>query len=155
MCLTTTCGEYNNCSERGRRSGEEDPTSTANFPAVPEELAEPTGSIDIEELVVGTGAVAAKVNTLTVHYIARLQGGTVVDETYTPDRPFSFRIGADQVVPGKCQAIPGFEQGVVGMRVGGRRRITIPPELAYGSRGIGPIPGNATLIFEVELRAVE
>jgi FKBP-type peptidyl-prolyl cis-trans isomerase FkpA len=156
MCLTT-CGEYHGCFEgrSGRVSGEEDPTNTANSP-VAEDPAGPTGTIETEELVVGTGAVAARVNTMTVHYIGRLQSGTVLDETYTQNRPFSFRIGADQAIRSTCQAIPGFEQGVVGMRVGGKRRITIPPDLAYGSRGLPPaIPPNATLIVEVELRGVQ
>jgi FKBP-type peptidyl-prolyl cis-trans isomerase len=110
----------------------------------------PTGpsSVQTEDLVVGTGAAAASGNTVTVNYIGRLQDGRVFDDSYVRGQPIAFRIGAGQV-------IPGFEQGIVGMRVGGKRRLTIPPELAYGSSGNGPIPPNATIVFEVELMAVQ
>jgi len=88
-------------------------------------------------------------STVTVLYVGRLTNGTVFDDAFARNQPIQFRIGANQV-------IPGFEQGIVGMRVGGRRRITIPPDLAYGSQGRPPaIPPNATLVFEVELTAVQ
>lgn len=111
---------------------------------------QPTGpsSVQTEDLVVGTGAAAANGNTVTVNYIGRLQDGSVFDDSYARGQPIAFRIGAGQV-------IPGFEQGIVGMRVGGKRRLTIPPALAYGSSGNGPIPPNATIVFEVELMAVQ
>jgi FKBP-type peptidyl-prolyl cis-trans isomerase len=105
-------------------------------------------SVQTEDLIVGTGATAAVGNTVTVHYIGRLQSGAVFDDSFARQQPIAFRIGAGQV-------IPGFEQGIVGMRVGGRRRMTIPPSLAYGSSGQGVIPPNATIVFEVELLAVQ
>jgi FKBP-type peptidyl-prolyl cis-trans isomerase len=110
----------------------------------------PTGpsTVQTEDLVVGTGAVAANGSIVTVNYIGRLQSGAVFDDSYARGQPIAFRIGAAQV-------IPGFEQGIVGMRVGGKRRVTIPPQLAYGSSGNGPIPPNATIVFEVELMAVQ
>lgn len=110
----------------------------------------PTGpsSVQTEDLVVGTGAVAANGNTVTVNYIGRLQNGAVFDDSYARNQPIAFRIGVGQV-------IRGFELGIVGMRVGGKRRITIPPELAYGSSGNGPVPPNATIVFDVELLAVQ
>ena len=105
------------------------------------------GSLVIEDLVVGTGATAATGDTVSVHYLGTFTNGTKFDSSYDRGTPFSFRVGAGQV-------IPGFDQGVAGMRVGGKRRLTIPPSLAYGSQGSGPIPGNTTIVFEVELLAV-
>ena len=106
-----------------------------------------SGTLVVEDLVVGTGATAASGDTVTVHYLGTFTNGTKFDSSYDRGTPFSFRLGAGQV-------IPGFDQGVVGMKVGGKRRLTIPPSLAYGSAGSGPIPGNTTIVFEVELLAV-
>lgn len=105
------------------------------------------GSLVIEDLVVGTGQTAAAGNTVTVHYVGRLLNGTQFDSSYDAGRPFTFRLGAGQV-------IQGWDQGVPGMRVGGRRRLTIPPSLGYGDRAQGPIPANSTLVFEIELLGV-
>jgi FKBP-type peptidyl-prolyl cis-trans isomerase len=106
------------------------------------------GTLQTEDLVVGTGPTAANGSVVTVHYVGRLTNGTIFDNSRTRGTPYTFQIGANQV-------IPGFEQGIIGMRVGGQRRITIPPNLAYGSQGNGPIPPNATILFEVELLAVQ
>jgi FKBP-type peptidyl-prolyl cis-trans isomerase len=105
------------------------------------------GSLVSEDLVVGTGATAAVGDRVTVHYVGTFTNGTKFDSSYDRNQPFSFRIGAGQV-------IPGFEQGVVGMRVGGRRRITIPPSLGYGSQAVGSIPANSTLIFDIDLLSI-
>jgi len=99
-----------------------------------------------EDIRVGEGTPAAAGDTLTVHYIGTLQSGQVFDSSYTRGEPFTFRLGAGNV-------IRGWDQGLVGMRVGGKRRLSIPPELAYGSQGSGPIPPNATINFEIELLA--
>ena len=100
-----------------------------------------------EDIVVGEGNPAVAGDNLTVHYIGALEGGQVFESSYDRGEPYSFRLGARTV-------IPGWDQGVVGMRVGGKRRLTIPPELAYGNQGRPPfIPGNATLLFEIELIA--
>ena len=100
-----------------------------------------------EDIVVGEGNPAVRGDTLTVHYIGALEGGQVFESSYDRGEPFSFRLGARTV-------ILGWDQGLVGMRVGGKRRLTIPPELAYGNQGRPPIiPGNATLTFEIELIA--
>jgi FKBP-type peptidyl-prolyl cis-trans isomerase len=109
----------------------------------------PTGpsTITIEETTVGSGPLAVAGDVVTVHYVGSLTNGTQFDNSYTSNRPLTFQLGAGQV-------IPGFEQGVVGMRVGGKRRVTIPPSLAYGSQGNGPIPPNATLVFDVELVSI-
>lgn len=109
----------------------------------------PTGatSLEIVDLIVGTGAVAVNGDTVTVNYVGTLTNGTKFDSTYDRNQPYTFRLGAGQV-------IAGFDQGVVGMRVGGKRRLTIPPSLGYGIQPQGPIPGNSTLIFEVELVSI-
>jgi FKBP-type peptidyl-prolyl cis-trans isomerase len=106
------------------------------------------GSLVIDDLVVGTGATAAAGDTVTVNYVGTLTNGTKFDSSYDRNQPFTFRVGAGQV-------IAGWDQGVPGMKVGGKRRLTIPPSLAYGSAGVPPtIPGNATLIFEIELLSI-
>ena len=105
------------------------------------------GSLVSEDLVVGTGATAAVGDTVTVHYIGTFTNGTKFDSSYDAGQPFPFRIGAGQV-------IAGWDQGVPGMKVGGKRRLTIPPSLAYGSQGRGPIPPNTTLVFEIDLLSI-
>jgi FKBP-type peptidyl-prolyl cis-trans isomerase len=105
------------------------------------------GSLVVEDLVVGTGATAASGDTVTVHYLGTLTNGTKFDSSYDRGTPYSFRLGTGAV-------IPGFDQGVTGMKVGGKRRLTIPPSLAYGSTGSGQIPPNATIVFEVELVSI-
>ena len=109
-----------------------------------------TGSTQlmIQDVVVGTGATAAVGDTLTVNYTGTLQDGTKFDSSLDPGRaPYTFVLGAGQV-------IAGWDEGLVGMRVGGKRRLTIPPSLAYGSQGRGSIPPNATLIFDIDLLSI-
>ena len=103
--------------------------------------------ITTEEITVGTGATAAAGDTVTVHYILSLTNGNVLQSSYAVGSPITFQIGAGQV-------IPGFERGIVGMRVGGKRRVTIPPSLAYGSAGNALVPPNATIRFEIELVSI-
>lgn len=109
----------------------------------------PTGATSLEttDITVGTGAVAANGDTVTVNYVGTLTNGTKFDSSYDRNQPITFTLGTHQV-------IAGFEQGIVGMRVGGKRRLTIPPSLGYGINPQGPIPGNSTLIFEVELVSI-
>jgi FKBP-type peptidyl-prolyl cis-trans isomerase len=113
---------------------------SSDSPAGPQNLV-------IEDLVVGTGPAAASGDTITVHYVGRLSDGTRFDSSYDRGQPFTFRLGTGAV-------ITGWDQGLVGMRVGGKRRLTIPPGLGYGSRAVGPIPANSTLIFEVDLISI-
>jgi FKBP-type peptidyl-prolyl cis-trans isomerase FkpA len=102
----------------------------------------------IEDLVVGNGATATAGQSVSVHYTGWLTNGQKFDSSVDRNDPFEFRLGAGQV-------IPGWDQGVAGMQVGGKRKLTIPPELGYGARGAGGvIPPNATLVFEVELLGV-
>ncbi len=103
------------------------------------------------DLVVGTGRVAATGNAVTVNYTLWLYDGSKPDNkgAQLQTGQFPFTIGGSGV-------IPGFSQGVVGMAIGGKRRLTVPPSLAYGSAGSPPqIPGNATIIFEVELVSIQ
>ncbi len=104
----------------------------------------------IVDKVVGDGAEAEKLDVLTVNYTGKLEDGTVFDSSKNPGRdPFEFTVGAGQV-------IQGWEEGFIGMKVGGSRTLTIPPEMGYGSRGAGNvIPPDATLIFDVELLGVK
>lgn len=103
--------------------------------------------LKFEDTAVGDGVVAGKGQTVSVHYTGWLENGTKFDSSKDRDEPFEFKLGAGQV-------IRGWDEGVAGMKVGGVRRLTIPPQLAYGDRGAGGvIPPKATLIFEVELLA--
>jgi FKBP-type peptidyl-prolyl cis-trans isomerase FkpA len=106
-----------------------------------------TSGLIIEDLVVGTGAESAAGQRVTVHYTGWLTDGEKFDSSKDRNDPFRFRLGAGEV-------IRGWDQGVQGMKVGGKRKLTIPPEMGYGARGAGGvIPPNATLVFEVELLA--
>ena len=104
----------------------------------------------IEDLVVGEGAEAQDYNKVVVNYTGSLEDGTVFDSSLNPGRePFTFTLGVGSV-------IKGWDLGVKGMKVGGKRKLTIPPELGYGDQGAGGlIPPGATLIFEVDLLEVE
>lgn len=133
------------------------PTPTAANP-----ILEPTKSVTltptstpmqedelkIEDLKVGTGIEALAGKTVTVNYKGNLINGTQFDSSYDRGEPFSFVLGSGFV-------IKGWDQGVAGMKVGGKRKLTIPPSLGYGSQPAGTIPANSTLIFEVELLKVE
>jgi FKBP-type peptidyl-prolyl cis-trans isomerase len=104
--------------------------------------------LNIEEMQAGTGDEATAGKKVSVHYTGWLTDGTKFDSSLDRGRPFEFSLGAGQV-------IKGWDQGVAGMKVGGKRKLTIPPDLGYGDRGAGGvIPPGATLVFEVELLGV-
>jgi FKBP-type peptidyl-prolyl cis-trans isomerase FkpA len=107
----------------------------------------PTGLI-VEDVVVGQGALASSGQKVKVHYTGWLTDGAKFDSSKDRNDPFVFDLGAGRV-------IKGWDEGVQGMKVGGKRKLTIPPALGYGARGAGgAIPPNATLVFEVELLGV-
>ncbi len=109
----------------------------------------PSNELKIEDITVGTGDEAVSGKKITVNYSGTLTDGKKFDSSYDRNIPFSFTLGAGEV-------IQGWDQGFNGMKVGGKRKLTIPASLGYGSAGAPPvIPGNATLIFEVELLKVE
>ena len=109
----------------------------------------PVTELKIEDLKVGTGSAVASGSSVTVHYIGGLTNGKVFDSSVPRKQPFAFKIGEGQV-------IKGWEEGLIGMKVGGIRRLHIPPQLGYGAQGAGGIiPPNATLIFEIQLLDVK
>ena len=102
----------------------------------------------IEDLVVGQGVEAKEGNVITVNYTGWLENGTQFDSSLSPGRdPLVITLGAGQV-------IQGWDEGIPGMKVGGKRRLTIPPHLGYGNQAVGEIPANSTLIFEIDLLGV-
>ncbi len=113
--------------------------------------ADGTGNIKklvIDDIKVGTGEAVKEGDTVSVNYVGTLQNGYEFDNSYKRGEPFEFKVGEGRV-------IKGWEQGLVGMKVGGQRVLVIPPDLAYGKTGIGPIPGNATLVFAIDLLEIK
>ena len=109
----------------------------------------PAPKVDITDIVVGTGVEAGPGKSVSVNYTGTLTNGVVFDSSFARNEPITLTLGAGQV-------IPGWEQGLQGMKVGGTRVITIPSELAYGAQGAGSqIPPNATLVFQLELLGVQ
>lgn len=126
--------------------------SVSSSPIVtPEEnnIIQMENGLKIQDLKVGTGTEARTGDTVAVNYLGTLENGTKFDSSYDRGEPFQFNLGSGQV-------IQGWDIGVAGMKVGGKRKLIIPSDLAYGERGAGGvIPPNATLVFEVELLAVQ
>jgi len=105
--------------------------------------------LKIKDEVVGSGAEAKSGDTVTVNYLGTLENGTKFDSSYDRNQPFTTQIGVGQV-------IKGWDEGIVGMKVGGKRKLIIPASLGYGEQGAGnSIPPNSTLVFEVELLGVK
>jgi FKBP-type peptidyl-prolyl cis-trans isomerase FkpA len=123
-------------------------TATSGNPADPApniDTVTTASGLSYQDLTTGSGAEAQSGNTATVHYTGWLTDGTQFDTSRDDNQPFTFTLGRGSV-------IDGWDEGVAGMKVGGVRKLFIPPELAYGESGIGGvIPPNATLVFEVEL----
>jgi peptidylprolyl isomerase len=114
----------------------------------PEEITTPSG-LRYTDLREGTGPTPQRGQTVTVHYVGTLENGKKFDSSYDRGAPADFRIGVGQV-------IKGWDEGLMSMKTGGKRRLVIPPNLGYGPQGRPPdIPGNSTLVFEVELLGVK
>jgi len=117
--------------------------------AQPGQIVMSSSGLQWQDLVIGNGNEAKAGNNVKVHYTGWLQDGTKFDSSVDRGQPFEFKLGAGKV-------IRGWDEGVEGMKVGGKRKLMIPPELAYGERGAGgKIPPNAILTFEVELLEVK
>ena len=114
-------------------------------PEVPKPEGPPPSELETDDVVVGEGQAAQPGDHVTVHYVGvSYSTGRQFDSSWDRNRPFDFPLGAGQV-------IKGWDFGVTGMREGGRRTLVIPPTLGYGSRGVGPIAPNETLVFVVDL----
>jgi hypothetical protein len=122
-----------------KRSGD---SAVSPVPTTP-----PITQLSGQEIKVGTGSAVIAGDTITVHYVGMFTDGRKFDSSYERNEPFTFQVGAKQVMP-------GFEQGVLGMKTGGKRKLIIPASLAYGEKGQGPIPPNSPLVFEVELLSI-
>ncbi|MFY9484056.1 MAG: FKBP-type peptidyl-prolyl cis-trans isomerase [Patescibacteria group bacterium] len=122
-------------------------TATTSDQSTIKNMDEPT-ELKIEDLTVGTGAELTAGKTATVHYTGTLTDGTVFDSSVERGEPAQFAVGVGQL-------IEGFDKGLIGMKVGGKRKLTIPAALGYGDKQVSTIPANSTLIFEVELLGVE
>jgi FKBP-type peptidyl-prolyl cis-trans isomerase FkpA len=142
--LAAGCASAPQSSGQGQSQAQAAPSPAPSaMPTVNPDL----GSLKITDEVLGTGAEAVAGKKLTVNYTGRLLTGAQFDST-AGRGPFSFTLGAGEV-------IKGWDEGMTGMRVGGTRQLVIPSYLGYGDTGQGPIPPNATLVFEVELLDVE
>jgi peptidylprolyl isomerase/FKBP-type peptidyl-prolyl cis-trans isomerase FkpA len=102
----------------------------------------------IEDITIGTGDEVKVGDEVLVHYVGKLQDGTEFDNSQKRGEPFLFEVGGGRV-------IQGWEQGLIGMKVGGQRILGIPPDLGYGARNVGPIPANSTLVFSIELLEIK
>jgi|SRR3989338_2588370 len=120
-----------------------------SLPKAEPKIMETPSGLKIEEIKIGEGAEAKAGNMVTVHYTGTLENGTKFDSSLDRGQPLVFTLGIGQV-------IKGWDEGVARMKVGGKRKLTIPSPLAYGERGVpGAIPSNATLVFDVELLGVK
>jgi FKBP-type peptidyl-prolyl cis-trans isomerase len=124
----------------------------AKSPERPTESSNPTTTTDtglqIQDITEGTGATAETGKVVAMHYTGWLMDGKKFQSSLDRGKPYTIKLGAGEV-------IKGWDEGIVGMKVGGKRKLTIPPNLAYGEAGRGPIPPNSTLVFEVDLMSVK
>ena len=137
--LSNVFGELNGNSMENNTQGASANNEPSNNTA-------PALSVQVQDIKVGTGPAIQKGMQVAVNYVLKLTNGTVIQDSkqVNAGKPFIFTAGAGQL-------IPGWEMGILGMHVGGKRMITIPPSLGYGSQQVGNIPPNSTLVFEIEV----
>lgn len=123
------------------------PISTPVNTTKPSAMKTTASGLQYQDVVVGTGATAKAGDMVSVHYLGTFTNGTKFDSSYDRGQTFQFKLGAGGV-------IKGWDEGVAGMKVGGKRKLVIPPSLGYGPQDYGPIPGNSTLLFDVELVSI-
>lgn len=156
LCLialfVAACGNdepSNENTEAGAPAGAEESEAETDAGDCSEGVVTTESGLQIEDIECGEGDEAVTGQLVSVHYVGTLEDGTQFDSSRDRGEPFQFPLGGGQV-------IQGWDEGVQGMKIGGLRKLTIPPELGYGQAGAGGvIPPNATLIFEIELLAVE
>lgn len=120
------------------------PSKEVNVTIKPTQMNNNQTELKIEDIQEGTGPEVKSGDTITIHYLGTLEDGTKFDSSYDRGEPFQTQIGVGQV-------IEGWDKGVIGMKVGGKRKLTIPASMAYGDRDLPGIPAGSTLIFQVEL----
>lgn len=144
VCLLAVVG----CTKKSETTTTEPTTKAVDTSSTAATTSPTVTELKIEDLKVGTGAEATAGKKVKVHYTGWLTNGTKFDSSVDRGTPFEFTLGAGQV-------IQGWDKGVAGMKIGGKRKLTIPSDLGYGATGAGNvIPPNATLVFEVELLGV-
>ncbi len=155
-------GSQKNPLENSQTASSTTPTSTQTpvpyptlSPPEPRQNSSQSGNmvtmpdgLKIQDISLGTGKEAKSGDTVAVNYLGTLENGTKFDSSYDRNQPFITQIGVGAV-------IKGWDEGIPGMKVGGKRKLIIPSELGYGAQGAGPIPPNSTLIFEVELISIK
>jgi FKBP-type peptidyl-prolyl cis-trans isomerase len=147
LALLLSLAAGTGCAQEGGKGAADAGAKAATQPPGPNAVTLPSGLI-YEDLKAGDGPKARAGLMISVHYSGWLTDGTLFDTSLKNPRPFVFRLG-------KGEVIKGWDEGLVGMRVGGRRRLRVPPDLAYGDKGVaGLIPPGATLVFDVELLGV-
>ena len=148
VLLIGACGDEKKDSDASQPGGSDD-ASASTAAGCSADAAELPDGLCYVDTKVGDGPEVKKGDVLSMNYVGKLADGTVFDESAKHGGPFEFKLGAGAV-------IQGWDEGIVGMRVGGKRTLTIPPELGYGEAGYPPvIPPNATLVFDVEVVSVK
>ena len=148
MLTNKSSAPTNPSTDSGQATTQNPATAQGISAANPSAPTTPAPKVMMTDTKVGTGAEATAGSIITVNYVGTLEGGKKFDASADHKGALRFTLGAGFV-------IPGWDQGVVGMKVGGMRHLVIPPSLGYGANGAGPIPANATLTFDVELLKVD